>query len=85
MATEPLRAALVSCGNRAQMFARFCRARPDLIRIVSVSEPLDDWRENEREATATGAGFFVPFTRCGRFPGIRRTWRRKRRRWGRYP
>ena len=49
MAAEPLRAALVSCGNRAQMFARFCRERPDLIRIVSVSEPQDDWREAERE------------------------------------
>lgn len=49
MAAEPLRAALVSCGNRAQMFARFCRKHPEMIRIVSVSEPRDDWRENERQ------------------------------------
>ena len=44
---EPLRAALVSCGNRARMFAHFCRKHPEMIRIVSVSDPRQEWREAE--------------------------------------
>jgi predicted dehydrogenase len=48
--SEPLKVALVSCGNRARMFARFCREHPEMVRIVSVSDPRDEWRESEREA-----------------------------------
>ena len=44
---EPLRAALVSCGNRARMFAGFCREHPEMIRLVSVSDPRQEWRQAE--------------------------------------
>ena len=56
---EPLRAALVSCGNRARMYGQFCRAHPEMIRIVSVSDPRDEWRRAEQEANGLpdGAAF----------------------------
>ena len=47
---EPLRAVLVGCGNRGRMFGRFCRDYPQMIRIVSIAEPRDQWRDEEAEA-----------------------------------
>ncbi|MBN2582371.1 MAG: Gfo/Idh/MocA family oxidoreductase [Planctomycetes bacterium] len=44
---EPLRAVLVGCGNRGRMFGRLARECKEMIRIVSIAEPRDEWRADE--------------------------------------
>jgi len=47
--SESLRAVLIGCGNRGQMFGSLCRKSSGRVRIVSVAEPRDDWRRLEAE------------------------------------
>jgi len=43
----PLRAVLVGCGNRGRMFGELSRRNPKMIRIVSIADARQEWREAE--------------------------------------
>jgi predicted dehydrogenase len=42
-----LRAVIIGCGNRGQMFGELCRQHPELARVAAVVEPREDWRAAE--------------------------------------